>query len=299
MLGRGLSRVVPVALAAAAVSTTPAAAAGPNPPWPQLLPAFPVAGDTQPGPVRHCRRGKMRCVRAAIRRMRRTQNRLGCDHRAVFATTYLTLTRKLRRTMARDRSFFRDRRYLAFQIVHFSNYWFAMLRSADAGRPIPEAWRIAIDTAAHGEVNAAQDMLLGINAHVQRDMPYVVAELGLVEPSGRSRKGDHDRGNDVLNAAYQRVVDAVEARYDPMLATTNPDAVLVDDIAGLELVKGWREGVWRNAERLVNAKTPEEHARVVASIEANAAAWARTIAGPQQPGYRAQRDAYCRDRIGA
>ncbi len=290
---------MPVAVVAAALFATPAAAAGPNPPWPQLLPAFPVDSDTQPGPVRHCRRGRMRCVTATIRRMQRKQDQLGCDHRAVFATTYLTLTKALHRTMVRDRRFFRDRRYLAFQIVHFSNYWFGMLRSVDAGQPIPEAWRIANDTAANGEVNAAQDMLLGINAHVQRDMPYVVAELGLVEPSGRTRKGDHDRGNEVLNAAYQDVVDAVEARYDPMLATTNPDAVALDDIGGLEMVKGWREGVWRNAERLVNAKTPEEHARVAGSIEANAAAWARMIAGPQQPGYRAQRDAYCASRLGS
>jgi hypothetical protein len=291
--------LVIAALAAAALLPSAAAAEGPNPPWPQLLPAFPVGDQHQPGPVRHCRRGRMRCVTATMRRMERMQNRLGCDHKAVFATTYLTLTGVLRETMTRDRRFFRDRRYLAFQIAHFSNYWFAMLRNVEAGRPVPEAWRIATETAAHGEVNAAQDMLLGINAHVQRDMPYVVADLGLVEPSGRSRKRDHDRGNDVLNAAYQRVVDAVEARYDPMLATTNPDSVVLDDIGGLEMVKGWREGVWRNAERLVNAKTPEEHARVVESIETNAAAWARMIAGPQQPGYRAQRDAYCRDRIGA
>ena len=290
---------MPAAIATAALFATPAAAEGPNPPWPQLLPASPVGHANQPQAVRHCRRGRMRCVRATIRRMERMQNRLGCDHRAVFATTYLTLTRVLHETMVRDPRFFRDRRYLAFQITHFSNYWFAMLRAVDAGRPLPEAWRIAVQTAATGEVNAAQDMLLGINAHVQRDMPYVIAGLGLVEPSGRSRKGDHDRGNDVLNAAYQRVVDAVEERYDPMLATTNPDSVVFDDVGGLEMVKGWREGVWRNAERLVNARTPDEHARVVQSIESNAAAWARMIAGPQQPGYRAQRDAYCRSRIGA
>jgi hypothetical protein len=172
-----------------------------------------------------------------------------------------------------------------------------MLRRVDRGQPIPEAWRIAIDTAARGEVNAGQDMLLGINAHVQRDMPFVVADLGLVMPSGASRKRDHDRGNEVLDRAYQRVVEAVRDRYDPLLSTTNADWNPVDDIGGLELVKGWREGVWRNAERLVNARTPEERQRVVDSIESNAANWARMIAAPQQPGYRAQRDAYCRSKL--
>jgi hypothetical protein len=42
------------------------------------------------------------------------------------------------------------------------------------------------------------------------------------------------------------------------------------------MVRSWREGVWRNAERLLAAKTNAERAQVAASI--------------------AQRDAYCRSR---
>jgi hypothetical protein len=53
--------------------------------------------------------------------------------------------------------------------------------------------------------------------------------------------------------------------------------------------------VWRNAERLLAAKTAAERRQVSDSIEQNAAAWASSIAAPQvPPGYRAQRDAYCR-----
>ena len=121
-------------------------------------------------------------------------------------------------------------------------------------------WRIATDTAAHGEVNAAQDMLLGINAHVQNDMPFVVAALGLREPDGDSRKPDHDAGNAVLNRGYQRVVDAVVARYDPLVGWTNSDLTPLDDFAGLQLTQGWRENVWRNAERLTNAGSDAERA---------------------------------------
>jgi hypothetical protein len=291
--GRSLIGALLVALALAAPARADEYA---NPPWPQLLPAFPVSATTQPGPMPNCRRGRIRCVDHTIKRMERMQNRLGCDHRAVFATTYLTLSKGLRGAIAGGT--FRDRRYLSYQVTHFASYWFKMLRAVDRGRPIPEAWRIAIDTAARGEVNAAQDMLLGINAHVQRDMPFVVADLGLVTRKGESRKPDHDRGNDVLNDSYQAVVDAVEARYDPVLAWTNPDGVVLDDAGGMELVKGWREGVWRNAERLVNARTKAEYRDVVASIEANAANWARMIAAVPQPGYRAQRDAYCQATLG-
>ena len=141
-------------------------------------------------------------------------------------------------------------------------------------------------------------MLLGINAHVQRDMPYVLATVGLRTPEGKSRKRDHDVGNQILADAYEAVVRDIERRYDPFLAVTNSSATPLDDFAGLELVKGWRERVWRNAERLLNARTEVERQLVVADIEQGAATSARTIAAfPGQPGYRQQRDAYCAERL--
>jgi hypothetical protein len=291
VLGRAL---IPVLVATLAVAVAPAGASqDPNPPWPDLLPPFPVSSKHQPRPVEHCRHGTVACVNGVLRRMRRLERRLGCDHRAVFATTYRTLTEVLKR----ERRVFGDRRYLEFEITEFSNYWLRTYSREEHGKPIPEAWRIAIDTARHGQVNAGQDMLLGINAHVQRDMPYVVAELGLVQRNGKSRKPDHNVMNRVLNDAYEPVVDAIRRRYDPIVSLTNASWDPLDDIGGLETVKAWREGVWRNAERLVNAKTPAQWRQVSASIETNAATWARMIAAAPTPGWRAHRDAYCRARL--
>src|SRR5687767_1525158 len=60
--------------------------------WVENLPPVDVDSAVQPGPVPHCKKPKLKCVRVTMRRMRDLQSRLGCDHRAVFATTYLTLT---------------------------------------------------------------------------------------------------------------------------------------------------------------------------------------------------------------
>ena len=235
----------------------------------------------------------MACLDYEIQRMRDAQTRFGCDHRGVFATTYLVLTQTLRDTLVRQPGFFVDPHYLFYEDALFAHYYFRTLDDWAAGRPIPEAWQIAFQTAASGDANAAQDMLLGINAHVQRDMPYVLASLGLHRPDGSSRKADHDRFNEILNHAYNAVVSEIAKRFDPIVGYTNPQTV-ADNLAGLELVKGWREGVWRNAERLLNASTPAERAAVENSIETNAATSARAIAAIQfPPGYRATRDAYC------
>jgi hypothetical protein len=140
-------------------------------------------------------------------------------------------------------------------------------------------------------------MLLGINAHVQNDMPFVLAALGLRTRSGASRKEDHDAVNEVLDRSYRDVVNAVRDRFDPQVGLTNSDSTPVDDVFGLELVKGWREQVWRNAERLVNADGRAEREQVARQIQQNAASWARGLAAVEQDGYRATRDAYCRDKL--
>ena len=103
-------------------------------------------------------------------------------------------------------------------------------------------------------------MLLGINAHVLNDMPFVIAALGVRTARGESRKPDHDAMNRALRRGYQPVIDAVRKRYDLSLDLTNPEQALIDDAAGLEMVRGWRELVWRNAERLVNAQSGAERA---------------------------------------
>lgn len=301
MAGRPIRIAFAVALIATvgAVFTAPSVASDwPNLPWSDLLPPAPSSADVQPGPVQHCKKPKHRCIKGVLKRLRMTQNRFGCDHRAVFATTYLKLTKQIAMTLRSDPRFFRYRRYLLFEATEFSNVYLRSLRAFGRGEPVPEAWRISFETAGAGDANGAQDMLLGINAHVQNDMPFVIAALGVRAPDGTSRKADHDRMNVVLNAAYKHVVAAVRRRYDPQLDLTNSPATPLDDAAGLEMVKSWREGVWRNAERLLNATSDAERASVAQQIEQNAGAWARAIATPQQPGYRAQRDAYCAGVLG-
>ncbi len=267
-------------------------------PWTEFLPALPSPSQTHPNRVGHCKRAKLKCVRVEIRRMRALQERLGCDHKAVFATTYLELTRTARDALIADPGLLQWPKWFFREDALFASVYFRTVRAWEQGRAVPEAWRIAFETAETGEVTGAQDMLLGINAHVQNDMPFVLAQLGLRDRKGRARKPDHDLFNKVLSAGYERVVSEVGGRYDSTMALTNPPGVPVDDVAGLEIVRQWREQVWRNAERLVNAGSAEERAAVAADIQAYAAQWAEGIAATPFPGARASRDAYCRQQLG-
>lgn len=292
-MGRGALAVT--VLVAAAAFASPAAASEPaNVPWETFLPALPSSNAVQPHGVPYCRRATIRCIDTEIRRLRNAQRRFGCDHRGVFATTYLELTRQLRDTLSPRPGFFNDAKYLYIEDAQFANIYFNSLRAYERGQPVPPAWQIAFDSAKRSDVNAAQDMLLGINAHVQNDMPFLLASLGQRTKEGATRKPDHDKMNEILDAAYERVVRQIEDRFDPIVATTNARWTFADDYAGLEMVKEWREQVWRNAERLLTAKSDGERQQVATQIQQYAAGWARMIANPAQiPAYRAQRDAYC------
>jgi hypothetical protein len=64
------------------------------------------------------------------------------------------------------------------------------------------------------------------------------------------------------------------------------------------MVRVWRELVWRNAERLLVAKTESAREQIAKQIEANAAAWAQGIALTQVPGIPVSRDSYCQKQLG-
>jgi hypothetical protein len=262
--------------------------------WTELMPPLPGPGGEPKRRVANCEEPSPACVRRVIERLRERRDRWGCDHRAVFATTYLVLTRQIMRDIrsgwvARN---FRFPRYLYREDALFANVYFRVIRAWRRGDPVPGAWRVAFEAAGDGDKAASQDMLLGINAHVQNDMPFVLAALGL-RVRGGSVKPDHDAGNGPLNRAYDDVVAAVRRRYDASLDLTNPDLIPLDDVAGLELVREWREQVWRNAERLVGAETRAERRQVARDIESYAEGYANVIASGGIPGYGAERHAYC------
>jgi hypothetical protein len=302
----GIRRGTTLALACVALlAFAPGSASGdsllvPNTNWTALLPPAPTTPtEPQPGPVPYCEVQSIDCINTTVQRLRSLRDSLGCDHRAVFATTYLELTKAILGLLQDQPDIVRDPGYLYTEDALFANFYFDEIRDWEQGGTVAPAWRIAFQQAEHGQISGAQEMLLGINAHVQNDMPFVIAALGVRQPDGTSRKPDHDAMNEALNRGYEPVVEAVRERYDPTMSITNTRLVTLDNIGGLELARTWREGVWRNAERLLEARSESERALVAQQIQTNAALWAQGIAAVQTPGIREMRDRYCAKQLSA
>jgi hypothetical protein len=296
-MGKRLGTAFACAAAGCALAAAPAGAdhSNANLPWPEHLPPQQVTTEAQLGPLRNCRRARLRCVRRVVARMTRRWQQLdaGCDHRAVFALTYLRTTEGFLKTITEQRRFFRHRRWVIYEDVLFADFYFRAFDRYLRGRQVPEAWRIAFDAAAGGATNAGHDVFLGMNAHIQRDLPYVLAKVGLRTPGGRSRKPDHDRVNRILTAVLDPIEDEVARRYDPMFTLADAKPSPVEELTALELLKSWREGAWRNAERLLNARSASERREVAQSIETWSRIWAETIRAGETPGYASVRDPHC------
>jgi hypothetical protein len=289
-----------VALAALALAlASPAVATAEDAPfvgWTALLPGLSFPYD--PSSPDDCLAGRVQCVDKTVRQMTRRFDALAssCDHGAIFSLTYLRVTEEYRRTIAEP--FFEDTPFVNYEDTLFGHYYFGAYDAWAAGRSeqVPPAWRIAFDAASTRAVSASGDLLLGINAHVQRDLPLVLYFIGLVRPDGTSRKADHDRVNIILNRVADDVIAEIARRFDPSADDSNLPTTL-DDAAIFQSLAAWREKAWRNAELLAAAPTPEARELVVAAIERDAAAEAEAIVAatgyPPLLGGSAARDAFC------
>jgi len=286
-----------LALTSLALPATAAAEEAPFVDWSSWLTATP--GSFEPSSEDDCVAGRLPCVDRVIRTMtkRFDGHAESCDHDAMFALTYLRTTEEYRRATTTP-GFFSDPAFVNHEDVVFARYYFEAYDRWHAGRhsEVPEAWRVALDAADRRSVSGSGNMLLGINAHINRDLPYVLAGIGLVKPDGTSRKPDHDKVNEFLNRVPPVLIPELARRFDPTVDDSNLPGWL-DDMLTFQAFPAMREAAWRNAERLVNAKTAAERALVEQSIEESAASTAQAIRtatayGPLSGG-SAARDAYC------
>ena len=292
-----------MALCWAALAGLPAAAAAQDPPFLDVTSLLPPLGvPATPEAASSCPGGEPACVDAVIADMTERFDVLAqrCDHGAVFALSYLRTTEEYRRTIA-DPAFFADPAWVNREDVAFAEIYFAAFDAYAAGRraDTPPAWLIAFDASRDRAVNGYGSLLLGINAHVQRDLPFVLAGLGLVAPDGTSRKDDHDRVNAFLNRVTVPLIDEIARRFDPTVDDADVPGTTLDTFLAFQVIPAWRETAWRNAERLVTARTAADREAVTRSIEDYAATSARTIAlgsayGLLNPGGADARDAFCR-----
>jgi hypothetical protein len=288
--------LVSLAVAASVAVLAPAAQADTlYTPWSSVLPGW--NDQFAPGSDNDCAAGRPSCLTVTLNEQLHIFNPAGqsCSHLAIFPLAYVRMTQTYGWT--RDQAgYYADVPYMNHMDAVFAKYYTDAYYSWTSGNrsAVPQSWLYAFDAAQSKTVTGAGDLFLGMNAHINRDLPFVLYASGLVNSSGTSGKADYDAVETWLNDDTAPLLAEAAQRFDPTIATTNTPLV---DYLAFQMVSAWREGAWRNAELLASAPDNAARAIVAANIENNANTIAQSMllsfAANPLTGSTATRDAYC------
>ena len=291
-----ISALATLSLCLALVAPAPAVAdpvIGPGPldPVIEQLPPLPVPYAPYEGKV--CRSGSDQCIVEVITEMKSRLHRLAstCQHDAIFSLAYLRVTENVQ--AAQRQGYFSDRKWLNRLDAIFAGLYFDVMDDWHSGHRggIPRAWKIALNAEDDKSMTGLGNFMLAMNAHINRDFPHVLAEVGLTAKNGTSHKSDHNRYNKRLDSLYGPVFREEARRFDPEFDDIDIGPV-EDTVAGI-IMRGWREGVWRHAEALSLSRTPAQRKFWSQEIEQYAAAQAVLIRSLFASGNSRPRDSWC------
>jgi len=204
------------------------------------------------------------------------------DRRSVFATAYLTSAQTLDAWLANER-FVQNGAVSACAIV-FANAYRSAIASYDEGNhdAVPAAWRLAFGACADTRTSAVRLLVLGINAHVNHDLPFAILDSGL-DLNCPACAGDYALVNAALGDAARVARGRVAALYRRRLHLANFLFGTAIDYAVARSLQSARLNAWALAQTLRAARSGPTRAAVAAFIETRAARAAELILSSDAP----------------
>lgn len=242
----------------------------------RAIPPLPAAACTAPHAARVAVPQEFRTlddVRRGLAALEAGYVRSG-DGRGPFATAYVVSTAAIAQDL--DDGRFEDRAWSERYLVAFANLYRYALERYEAGdlARCPPAWRAAFDAAASGRASPLENLLLGMNAHIRRDLPFALHEAGLGTAPAR-RYADHAAFDDAMAMAIDPIQERIACLYAPDLGIWDRALGPLDEAAALCGISRVRRRVWRDGVALAHAPTKEHRDAVACEIESRAAAKSR------------------------
>jgi hypothetical protein len=173
------------------------------------------------------------------------------DDRAVFLAVYARTTEAVSARI--DRGEFEDPEWVADYLVTFANRYREAARDYERGAlgELPDPWQLAFDSAAAPDSLAIQDALLGVNAHINYDLAFALADAG-IDQERRAKYADHCAVTDTLRTIVDDIQDLLAEDYAPGLARVDEAMGRVDERLAIFTIDECRASAWRNAVGLTS-----------------------------------------------
>lgn len=176
-----------------------------------------------------------------------TESRLG-----YFAALYRKVTLKVKEGI--EDGFFEDGPRMERLDVVFATRYLEALRSFETGEKPTDSWQVAFDASGRWRYLILQQLLVGINAHINLDLGIAAATIA---PGDRlpALRTDFDRINEILFSLVKEVEEEI-GEVSPWLGwLARFGGKLGDELIRFSLEVA-RSGAWRLARRL--APRPED-----------------------------------------
>jgi hypothetical protein len=201
-----------------------------------------------------------------------------------FLATYQRTTAAVGEAI--DQARFEDGAWVEEWDVVFADLYLAALDADLTGQGrVPRPWRLAFDAPA--DLPALRHVLLGINAHINYDLPQallaVITDEQFADPALLDlRRRDHERIDGVLSGRVAAEDDELATRSARSLL----DRVLqpLNRRASTRFLREARQKVWHNTRELQAARVsgPEAYAERLAELEVLSAARIADLLAPGQ-----------------
>jgi Family of unknown function (DUF5995) len=204
------------------------------------------------------------------------------DQRRYFHATYQRTTAAVAAELGRGG--FIDPDWVERWDVVFADLYLDALAAALAGRRPPRPWDIAFSAPA--SLPALRHVLLGMNAHINYDLPQalvaVITDEEFDDPAVMARReADHQAIDQVLAVR-------VAAEDDELTSISGPGSLLdrllrpFNRLGTQRFLREAREKVWANAIALSRARRegPEAYQAVLTRLEELSAAKVTTLQAP-------------------
>lgn len=188
------------------------------------------------------------------------------DRRAIFLACYKQMTANM--FIGIEKGAFQDVVWVEKLLQHFADYYFAALDAYETGSPaIPPVWRQVHDTAHHPQTHVLQNLILGVNAHINYDLVLTLVDLLDVEwpllssPQRELRYHDYCVVNDIIARTIDAVQDEVVEHWSPAMDVVDKMMGRLDERLMTQLITNWRQQVWTWAVRMLEAPPKRENLR--------------------------------------
>ena len=201
------------------------------------------------------------------------------DRRSVFLTIYLMMSSEMKRRI--EAGEFLDNQWMTRYVVAFANFYVRALAAYERGdlEAVPKAWRIAFDASRSGDSLVLQDLLLGINAHINNDLALALHGVS-IDPGRQRRYDDHVAVNTVLGSLMDPAEKRIGEMYAPALARLGEAVRPLDRVTAGFSLEVARESAWEAAVSLANARSEFERGLVRKGLNLRSAVLARLILVP-------------------